>query len=108
MELASIVSKSLNQAQAASNQLVRSSEDGALEQMQTLCDFLNAELPAREQDKKTGRVDEVTSTETKDAGGQDEVKEEEATHQEHPILPNPRHPEQGKVLPEETTDEALR
>jgi len=75
MDLANVVSVSLNQAQAAHNQLVRGANDGALEQMQTLRDFLDAELPVHELYGEKGKPDEVTSKETKAQGGQDEVQE---------------------------------
>jgi len=75
MELANVISISLNQAQAAQNQLVRGASDGAVKQMAELRDFLDAEVPVHEQYGEKGKHDEVTSTETKAEGSQEEVKD---------------------------------
>jgi len=108
MDLATVISISLNQAQAAQNQLVRGANDGAVEQMATLRDFLGAELPVHESYGENGKPDEVTSTETKTEDGQDEVKEAKVPPGGSHDTPADETTETVKESPEEPTDEALR
>ena len=106
MDLASIVSISLNQAQAAHNQLVRGSDEGALEQMQTLRDFLSAEIPARDPEKPELTEDEKETKEKQaqaiDAEDLEVVDEAEATKE----VKDARTPEHGKIRPAEQPEQA--